>query len=236
MKPVLISKHEDEAQGFIQGIENDYLPLVETIISHVRGLGLTPTEMNIRAVLVDGPEILRGQYLAYAERDVSPSASSAARGRMRNFHQNIFTEFLQKVNPLFETTIGGRSFKDPMFQDLIIFNKALKPLLSEEGREKIREQFREYVSDPKILKVHNAIQDAAKGLQAFWQAMVRAGYASELHIDYSKSGSPGWMFERQVLNILTSFLTITGTDGRYQIEPRQLNFITAELKRTNDHE
>ncbi|MFZ2285831.1 MAG: hypothetical protein WAV93_02490 [Bacteroidales bacterium] len=235
MKPVLVSEHENEAVAFIQEIESDYLTLVRSIISEIKNLGLTPTETIVRAVLIEGPEILRGKYGQYAERDISPGSTDAAKAQMRNLHHEVFAGFLQKLNPFFETTIGGKPVKNPMFQDLITFDKALRPLLPEAGKEKIREQFREYISDPRVLKIRNACAEAATGLQTFWQAMVKAGYASRFLIDYSESEHPGWMIEKQVLNVLSGFLTVTGADGQYVIEPRQMDFTNVELETIDDH-
>jgi hypothetical protein len=235
MKPVLVSDHANEAQAFIQEVENDYLSFVQNIIINIRNLGLTPTETIVRAVLIEGPEILRGKYNAYAERDIPHGSTQAVKAQMRNLHSETFTGFLQRVNPLFETTIRGKSVRNPMFQDLITFDKALRPLLPEAGKEKIREQFKEYVSDPRVLKIRNAATEAATGLQTFWQAMVKAGYASRFLIDFSESEHPGWMIEKQVLNVLTSFLTITGADGQYVIEPRQMDFTNVELETIDDH-
>ena len=235
MKPVLVSEHENEAVAFIQEIESDYLSLVRSVISEIRSLGLTPTEIIVRAILIDGPEILRGKYNAYAERDISRGSTPAAKAQMRNLHHEAFAGFLQRVTPLFESTIGGKSVRNPMFQDLITFDKALRPLLPDAGKEKIREQFKEYVSDPRVLKLRNACAEAATGLQNFWQAMIKSGYASRFLIDYSESEHPGWMIEKQVLNVLTSFLTVTGADGQYVIEPRQMDFTNVELETIDDH-
>lgn len=235
MKPVLVSEHENEAAAFIHEVENDYLSLVRSVISEIKRLGLNPTESITRAVLMDGPEILSGKYYAYAERDISRGASPAAKAQMKHLHSETFTGFLQRVNPLLETTIGGKPVRNPMFQDLITFDKALRPLLPEAGKEKIREQFREYVSDPKVLKLRNACAEAAAGLQTYWQALIKAGYASSFMIDYSESEHPGWMLEKQVLSVLTGFLTITGSDGQYVIEPRQMDFTNVELETINDH-
>lgn len=235
MKPVLVSDHANEAAAFIQEIENDYLSLVRSVIAEIRSLGLTPTETIVRAVLIDGPEILRGKYVAYSERDIKPGSTQVVKAQMRNMHAGIFAEFLQKMIPLLETTIGGKPVKNPMFQDLIAFDKALRPFLPEEGKAKIREQFKEYVSDPRVLKIRNACAEAATGLQNFWQAMVKAGYASRFLIDYSESEHPGWMIERQVLNVLSGFLTVTGAEGQYVIEPRQMDFTNVELETIDDH-
>ena len=236
MKPVLVSDHANEAAAFIQEIENDYLSLVRSVIAEIRSLGLTPTETIVRAVLIDGPEILRGKYNAYAERDIPHGSTPAAKAQMRNLHHEVFAGFLQKLIPFFEITIGGKPVKNPMFQDLITFDKALRPLLPEDGRAKIREQFKEYVSDPRVLKIRNAAAEAATGLQTFWQAMIKAGYASRFLIDYSESEHPGWMFEKQVLSVLTGFLTVTGADGQYVIEPRQMDFTNnVELETIDDH-
>lgn len=235
MKPVLVSEHENEALAFIQEIESDYLPLVRSVIAEIKNLGLTPTETIVRAVLIDGPEILRGKYNAYAERDISPGSTDAAKAQMRNLHHEVFAGFLQKLNPLLETTIGGKPVKNPMFQDLIAFDKALRPFLPEEGKEKIRMQFREYISDPRVLKIRNACAEAATGLQTLWQTMVKSGYASRFLIDYSESEHPGWMIEKQVLSVLAGFLTITGADGQYTIEPKQLDFVSIEPLTIDDH-
>jgi len=125
--------------------------------------------------------------------------------------------------------------KNPMFQDLIAFDKALRPFLPEEGKEKIRMQFREYISDPRVLKIRNACAEAATGLQTLWQTMVKSGYASRFLIDYSESEHPGWMIEKQVLSVLAGFLTITGADGQYTIEPKQLDFVSIEPLTIDDH-
>jgi hypothetical protein len=235
MKPVLVSEHENEAIAFIQEVENDYLSLVRSVISKIRTLGLTPTEAIVRAILTDGPKILQGKYSSYAERDISAASTPAAKAQMRNLHARVFAEFVRDFEPLLERTISGKSVRNPMFQDLITFDKALRPLLEEAGKEKIREQFKEYVSDPRVLKLRNACAEAATGLQNFWQAMVKSGYASRLLIDYSESEHPGWMIEKQVLNVLTSFLAVTGADGQYVIEPRQMDFTNVELETINDH-
>ena len=130
---------------------------------------------------------------------------------------------MQKTEPLLEATIGGRAVKNPLFQDLIVFDETLTPSLPKEGREKIMEMFKEYVSDPKLLKLRNASMEAAAGMQSFWQAMIKSGYASRLMIDFTDSDHPGWMIEKHVLAVLSSFLNITGSDGQYVIEARPLN-------------
>lgn len=237
MKPVLVSEHQDEAQAFIQEVENDYLSLVTSVIAEIKSLGLTPTETIVRAVLIDGPEILRGKYNAYAERDISRGSTPAAKAQMQHLHSETFTGFLQKLNPLLETNIGGKPVKNPMFQDLIVFDETLTPSLPKEGREKIMEMFKEYVSDPKLLKLRTASMEAAAGMQSFWQAMIKSGYASVVMIDYSASDKPGWMIDKHVLTALSQFLTITGSDGQYVIEARPFNFTNnVEPEINNDHE
>lgn len=228
MKPVLISEHQNEAQSFIETIETDYLPTVRSIITSIQALGLKPSEDVIRAVLMEGTGILKGEYSSYAERDIPPSSSQPAKNQMRNLHACVFEEFLQSTEPLFEKTIGGKSVKNPMFQDLIAFDETLTPSLPKEGREKIMEQFKEYIIDPQVLKLHKACSAAATGLQGFWQALTESRYASRLMIDFTGSDHSGWMIEKHVLAVLSSFLTITGGQGQYTIEPRQMNFTNVE--------
>jgi len=234
MKPVLISEHQNEALAFIREIESDYLPIVQSVRAAIQSLGLTPTEAMIRAVLTDGPKILQGKYSSYAERDITPGSTQAVKAQMRSLHAHVFSDFVRDYEPLLERTIAGKAVRNPMFQDLISFDETLTPSLPEEGRAKIMEQFKEYVSDPKVLKLRNACAAAATGLQDFWQALVKSGYAAGFMIDHSSSDQPGWMFEKQVLHVLTSFLTITG-EGQYVIEPRQMDFTIFEPEINDDH-
>jgi hypothetical protein len=120
--------------------------------------------------------------------------------------------------------IGERSVKNPLFQELIAFDETGTPYLSEEGREKIMSQYREYINNPATLKIHNALTGAATSLQTLWQALQASGIAARQGIDYSESEHPGWTFEKFVLRTLTDYLTVTGRDGKYLIEPRQLNY------------
>jgi len=234
MKPVLISEHQNEALAFIREIESNYIPLVQSVRAAIQSLGLTPTEAMIRAVLTDGPKILEGKYNAYAERDITPGSTQAVKAQMRSLHAHIFSEFMRDYEPLLERTIAGKAVRNPLFQDLIAFDENLTPYLPEEGKAKIMEQFKEYVSDPKVLKLRNAAAEAATGLQSFWQALVKAGYATGFMIDYTGSDQPGWMIEKQVLHVLSSFLTITG-EGQYVIEPRQMDFTIFETEINDDH-
>lgn len=236
MKPVLISEHEDEAQAFIEEIESNYLPIVQSVRAAIQGLGLTPTEALIRAVLTDGPKILQGKYSSYAEKDVPRDSSPAITVQMRNLHSHVFSEFVRDFEPLLQRTIAGKSFKNPMFQDLIAFDETLTPYLPAEGRTKILEQFKEYISDPRVLKLRNACVEAAAGMQNFWQALVKSGYATGFMIDHSASEMPGWMFERQVFYALSSFLTISGENGQYVIEPKAMDFTNVKPEINNiDH-
>jgi hypothetical protein len=235
MKPVLISEHQNEALAFIREIESDYLPIVQSVRAAIQGLGLTPTEAMIRAVLTDGPKVLEGKYSSYAERDITPGSTQAVKAQMRSLHAHVFSEFVRDYEPLLERTIAGKAVKNPLFQALIVFDENLIPSLPEEGKAKIMAQFREYISDPRLLKLRNSCAEAATGLQSFWQALVKAGYASGFMIDYTGSDQPGWMIERQVLHVLSSFLTITGAEGQYNIEPRQMNFIDVQPEINDDH-
>jgi hypothetical protein len=224
MKPVLVSEHENEALSFIRDVENQYLPLVRNVITEIRTLGLNPTESNIRAVLMDGPEVIRGHYQSYAARDISPASTPHVRQHMESLHAHVFSEFVARVKPRLEATIEERSVKNPLFQELIAFDQDMMPYVTEEGREKILAQHREYISNPVTLKVHNACAGAAASMQALWQALQASGIAAKQGIDFSKSEDPGFMFEKFVLRALTDYLTITGRDGKYLIEPRQLNY------------
>jgi hypothetical protein len=233
MKPVLVNEHENEALSFIRDVESQYLPLVKNVIAEIKTLGLTPTESTIRAVLMDGPEVIRGNYQTYAGRDINPRSTPHVQQHMKNIHANVFSEFVARVKPRLEATIGERSVRNPLFQELIAFDETGMPYLSQEARTRVMDQYKEYVSNPATLKLHNALAGAATSLQALWQALQASGMAAGLRIDYSDSDEQGWVFERHVLRVLTDHLTITGCGGKYLIEPRQLNYknintITAE--------
>lgn len=237
MKPVLVSEHKNKALSFIRDIENVYLPLVRVVADEIKSLGLTPTEHHIRAVLTDGPEVIRGNYLAYAGRDVTSNSSIHVKRHMESLHSNVFAEFITRVTPWLDVTIGSRSVRNPLFQELIAFDETGMPYITDQGREKVMDQFKEYISDPKLLKVHEACAAAAAGMQALWQALEKSGIAANLGIDFSGSEAPGWTFEKFTLRILTEHLTITGARGKYVIEPRQINYKNLEpLTIENDGE
>jgi len=224
MKPVLVNEHENEALSFLRDLETQFLPLVRNIIAEIKTLGLTPTESTIRAVLMDGPEVIRGNYQTYAARDINPSSTPHVREHMKNIHAHVFSEFVARVKPRLNAMIGERSVRNPLFQELIAFDETGMPYLSQEARIRVMDQYKEYVSNPVTLKVHNALAGAATSLQALWQALQASGMATRQGIDYSESDDPGWMFERLVFRTLTDYLTITGRGGKYLIEPKQLDY------------
>ena len=98
---------------------------------------------------------------------------------------------------------------DKYFQEFISFAET-GPFISDVSREEITESFKQYLSNPKLIRVNELQHKVAKDLQEFWDALDAAGMTIGINPTFLLG-----LFDIQVLNREL---------GVYTIEPKRLNF------------
>lgn len=220
MKKILISEHSEEAQAFINRLENEYLSGFRSMINTINKLGLSsPSKSDLLDLLNGNFDAMRQQYWKNAESDLQAFRTPAAKEQLRLKIEEDLEEFLKSIPVLFSGQINNTRLSDISFQKSFDLDELGNPFMSDISKETIREGFREYISNPKLLKVHEAQTTLAKDLQNFVDSLVDA-----------KLDKNGFLFA-QTWSFVASCFEIEITKDEtgiiiesIKIKPRQLNY------------
>ena len=120
---------------------------------------------------------LRIKYLELASPDMEAFKNPALRGQFMRTLELYFEEFRQSVIMGFSST----SIPIETLKNLIDLDETGTPFICEKTREEVRESFKEYLTDEKLIKVFETHSEAAKRLQYFWSALAAAGLDNGLN-------------------------------------------------------
>lgn len=214
IEKILLSEHTEEAQAFISEVESKYLSACTGLCNEVKALGLEITSKDYLLNLINGHfEQLTLDYWKISQPDVDSLQSMAAKEAMKKTIEEKLQEFLRFVFKQFSKPIivfgENRAMTDEYFQQYISFGSD-GPYLSEESKAEITESFREYIMDPKLIRVYESQHQAAEALQTLWNALDQA--------QMTTSTNPTFMMN------LFDITVVSREEGIYKIVPKPLNF------------
>lgn len=172
MKKILINEHSEKAEAFISEIENKFLPALRSVYVKINNLGVTVPDREFLFDIINGKfDQLEAEYQLTAKSDLEAFSSVGAREQMRVTIGKTFSDFCQEIPGLFIATIDNVPIRDKRFQAFVDLDETGNPFITSPAKDKIAESFREYLSNAKIIRVHEAQEKASKSLQELIDAL-----------------------------------------------------------------
>lgn len=218
MKKVLIAENAEKAEAFVNELENKYLTALRQIVVKVEALGLAAPDRGSLLDLINGKfEAIRSEFWKIAQPDCESFKSQPLREQARFAAEKSLQELLRSIPEMFSQTIDGISLRDESFQAFIELDESGQPFISDPVREEIRESFREYISSAKIIRVHQAQEQASKSLQELIDSLASAKMDVELY--HSRQMFLMSLFKLEAIRDEESDLVIG-----FKISPQKLNY------------
>lgn len=214
MKKILIAENQDKAEAFIEEIEKVYLPELRRVHSELLSLGLQINKTELVEVIDGNFESIRSRYRDITQADFNTFRSPAAQAQMRSVVENGLEDICRTIPARFSSKlIDDKPLSDHYFQELVYLDDSGNFFIPEEIKLQIFENFKEYLTDPKLQKVYTAHRDTAEAIQRFMDALIEAKMDMGLVFGISAP----WPF-------LSVSFTMSKEGERFVIEPRKLKY------------
>ena len=176
MKKTLFAENTEKAEAFISELQRDYLTPIWIMITGVNGLGIkgVPSKKYLDDLINGNFDQLRSEYWQLAQVDIDKFTSVAAREQMRVGAEEKLEDFLMSLPVLFSAEVDNRSLNDPYFQQFFDIDESGTPFISDSAKEQIFESYREYLTNPKTIRIQELQQKASESLQAYFDALHEA--------------------------------------------------------------
>lgn len=167
MKKILINENTAAAELFIKELENKLLPAFQKIFQDISGFGITPDKKLLLQVSVGNLEALRSKFWEVCQGDIDVLKSPVSKAALRTDLEAALQVFIESIPILFASEIDGRPINNSFFEKFVSYDEKEGPFLSDFTREQIRENYKQYLEDERLIKVFESHAAAAKALQKF---------------------------------------------------------------------